>query len=167
MIELLKLCLRITLNGIITFLDAVSPPMPVPQPALKSAAVPEPVSEPVKPEPKIDTKLVHVGTYPIASHAEMYLVAPKPEPSIDTIVIQLPAAPNDALVAIAEVLTCTPGRAQIVDALLDEAWQQGITTYSALIGYVKDKSGQGCSKKTVSAWKKSRRLDEAEEQIAA
>lgn len=132
------------------------------QPLLKSA---EPETE-ITPEQ--EAPLIHIGTYPVGSHAEMFAT---PEfvaaANVTELVIQLPPAPNDALVAIADVLALVPGRAQIVEALLDEAWQQGHTTYSALIGYVKDKSGMGCSKKTVSAWKKSRMLIEVPEALAA
>jgi len=171
----LKLCLQNALNGLINFLDAVLPPLPAL--VLKSAA-PEP--EPV-PAPEPEQNLSYIGIYPVGSHAAMYMQRPitpehpaaltvVPEPSITELVITLPPAPNDALVAIrstipegiADVLACAPGRAQIVEALLDEAWMQGLRTYAQLIKYVQLASGQGCSKKTVSAWKKSRKLDQVE-----
>jgi len=176
MINLLKFFVRNTLNNILSFLDAVLPPLPTL--VLKSAAPePEPVPalkpkpEPV-PVPEPEQNMNYIGIYPVASHAAMYMQRPitpehpaalpvVPEPPITELVITLPPAPNDALVAIADVLACAPGRAAIVEALLDEAWQQGRTTYSDLIEYVKDQSGTGCSKKTVSAWKKSRMLIEA------
>jgi len=166
MINLLKFFVRNTLNNILSFLDAVLPPLPTL--VLKSAA-PEPEPEPV---PAPEQNMSYIGIYPVGSHAAMYMQRPitpehpaalpvVPEPSITELVITLPPAPNDALVAIADVLGYAPGRAAIVEALLDEAWQQGRTTYSDLIEYVKDQSGTGCSKKTVSAWKKSRMLIEA------
>lgn len=162
--NLLKLCLRVTVNGIITFLDAVLPPLLEERPALKSAAAPDP--EPPAPEPVLQ----HIGTYPIASHAEMFVteefLTPE-QPEITTVVIHLPPSPTPAIQAITEVLTCTPGRTALVEALLDEAWSQGLRTYAQLIKYVELQTGTGCSKKTVSAWKKSRRLIETEEQIAA
>ncbi len=49
-------------------------------------------------------------------------------------------------------------RSQLVEGLLDEAWQQGITTYAAMMGYVESQTGKGCSKRVVSAWKKARHL---------
>jgi len=39
---------------------------------------------------------------------------------------------------------------------LDEAQAQGVTTYSALIDFVREKTGTGCSRKLVSKWKKER-----------
>ena len=181
----LKLCLQNALNGLINFLDAVLPPLPALE--LKSAAPePEPVPalkpkpEPV-PAPEPEQNMSYIDIYPVGSHAAMYMQRPitpehpaaltvVPEPSITELVITLPPAPNDALVAIrstipegiADVLACAPGRAQIVEALLDEAWMQGLRTYAQLIKYVQLASGQGCSKKTVSAWKKSRKLDQVE-----
>ena len=173
----LKLCLQNALNGLINFLDAVLPPLPAL--VLKSAAPePEPVPalkpkpEPV-PAPVPEQNMSYIGIYPVGSHAAMYMQRPitpehpaaltvVPEPSITELVITLPPTPNDALVAIADVLTCAPGRAAIVEALLDEAWMQGLRTYAQLIKYVQLASGQGCSKKTVSAWKKSRKLDQVE-----
>ncbi|NJL22874.1 MAG: hypothetical protein HC895_21915 [Leptolyngbyaceae cyanobacterium SM1_3_5] len=50
-------------------------------------------------------------------------------------------------------------RAQLVEALLDEAWTRGKSTYSDLIDYVKLHSGKGCSRRTVAAWKESRKLN--------
>jgi len=182
--NLLKFFVRNTLNNILSFLDAVLPPLPTL--VLKSAA-PEPEPEPVpalKPEtkpvpvPAPEQNMSYIGIYPVGSHAAMYMQRPitpehpaaltvVPEPSITELVIHLPPAPNDALVAIqasltqviADVLTCAPGRVAIVEALLDEAWQQGLRTYAQLIKYVELQTGKGCSKKTVSAWKKSRQLD--------
>ncbi|HEY9661029.1 MAG TPA: hypothetical protein V6C65_21450 [Allocoleopsis sp.] len=49
-------------------------------------------------------------------------------------------------------------RTTLVTRLLDEAWGQGYTTYPDLIGYVKQQSGTGCSKRFVAAWKRSRGL---------
>lgn len=39
---------------------------------------------------------------------------------------------------------------------LDEAQSQGITTYDALIDFVREKTGTGCSRKLISKWKKDR-----------
>ncbi len=167
--NLYKLFLQASINGLLNFLDRILPPLEPEQPLLKSAA-PELAKE--------ETPLVHIGTYPVGSHAEMFIsftpeqpilsvVEPvEPEP-ITELVITLPPAPNDALEAIAEVLICAPGRTALVEALLCEAWSQGLRTYAQLIKYVELQTGTGCSKKTVSAWKKSRRLIETEEQIAA
>jgi hypothetical protein len=47
-------------------------------------------------------------------------------------------------------------RKSLVEALLDEACQQGLTTYAQLIDYVKSKTGKGCSKRVIADWKKSR-----------
>jgi hypothetical protein len=55
----------------------------------------------------------------------------------------------------------TPDRAQLVEALLDEAWAQGLRTYPQLIQYVETASGKGCSKRKIASWKKSRKLVEA------
>ncbi|MBE9193345.1 hypothetical protein IQ230_23980 [Gloeocapsopsis crepidinum LEGE 06123] len=40
--------------------------------------------------------------------------------------------------------------------VLDEAQAQGITTYDALIDFVRQKTGTGCSRKLISKWKKER-----------
>lgn len=53
-------------------------------------------------------------------------------------------------------------RSELVMALLDEAWERGITTYPQLIAYVAEQSGTGCSKRVVARWKRQRGLlDEA------
>lgn len=49
-------------------------------------------------------------------------------------------------------------RSQRVVALLDEGWNQGLTTYPQLIAYVKTHSGQGCSKRVIANWKRDRGL---------
>lgn len=53
-------------------------------------------------------------------------------------------------------------RGQLVEGLLDEAWQQGLRTYAQLMKYIELQTGKACSKRVVSAWKKSRQLTEAE-----
>lgn len=58
-------------------------------------------------------------------------------------------------------------RADVVTALLDEAWTQGLQTYEALIGYVREHSGKGCSRREVSAWKKARKLNDSQQNQAA
>ncbi|UBF27498.1 hypothetical protein K9N68_06025 [Kovacikia minuta CCNUW1] len=40
-----------------------------------------------------------------------------------------------------------PDRSTLVEALLDEAWQQGLKTYPQLIGYIKEQTGEGCSRR--------------------
>lgn len=51
-----------------------------------------------------------------------------------------------------------PDRITLVQALLDEAWSMGLTTYPKLIAYVKRHTGKGCSKRAIAQWKKSRSL---------
>lgn len=51
-------------------------------------------------------------------------------------------------------------RKQLVEGLLDEAWQQGLRTYAQLMKYVELQTGKSCSKRVVSAWKQSRQLDQ-------
>lgn len=51
-------------------------------------------------------------------------------------------------------------RHQTVIALLDEAYAIGHTTYPALIAYVEQHSGTGCSRRVIAAWKRSRKLIE-------
>jgi hypothetical protein len=53
-------------------------------------------------------------------------------------------------------------RGQLVEGLLDEAWQQGLRTYAQLMKYIELQTGTACSKRVVSAWKKSRQRTEAE-----
>ena len=160
-----KMCLRFALDSLLFIADRILPPLEPSPPLLKSAATPTPEQPAPTLEPKPES--IYIGDYPVGSHAAMFVTPEFAAGNITELVIQLPPAPNDALVAIADVLTLAPVRAKIVEALLDEAWMQGRTTYSALIEYVKQQSGQGCSKKTVSAWKKSRMLIEAPEAVAA
>jgi hypothetical protein len=49
-------------------------------------------------------------------------------------------------------------RGQLIEALLDEAYAQGITTYPKLIAYITEQTGTGCSRRAIAAWKKSRGL---------
>ena len=167
MLNFYKLFLQASINGLIGLLDRILPPLEPSPPLLKSAAIPAFTPEQPAPTPEPKPESIYIGDYPVGSHAAMFVTPEFAAGNITELVIQLPPAPNDALVAIADVLTLAPGRAKIVEALLDEAWMQGRTTYSALIEYVKQQSGQGCSKKTVSAWKKSRMLIEAPEAVAA
>lgn len=57
-------------------------------------------------------------------------------------------------------------RTQTVIALLDEAYSIGHTTYPTLIAYVQQHTGTGCSRRVVSAWKKTRKLIPAEGKAA-
>jgi len=49
-------------------------------------------------------------------------------------------------------------RPVIVRRALDVAWKQGHRTYPALIESVREQTGIGCSRRTVSDWKKLRGL---------
>lgn len=49
-------------------------------------------------------------------------------------------------------------RGQLIEALLDEAWGCGHTTYPKLIAYVTEQTGTGCSRRSIAAWKKDRGL---------
>jgi|GEM_PF-2830544 len=49
-------------------------------------------------------------------------------------------------------------RPVIVRRALDLAWKQGHRTYPALIESVREQTGIGCSRRTVSDWKKLRGL---------
>ena len=57
-------------------------------------------------------------------------------------------------------------RTQVVEALLDEAWLQGKTTYSELIAYVREQSGTGCSRRMIANWKEARKLNESQQKAA-
>ncbi len=54
-----------------------------------------------------------------------------------------------------------PDRTALVMTLLDEAYGHGLTTYPQLINYVKEQTGEGCSRRTIAQWKKGRGLMEA------
>lgn len=54
------------------------------------------------------------------------------------------------------------GRMQQVFLALDEASAEGVTTYAALINFVRIKTGKGCSKGWVAKWKKERALQLAQ-----
>lgn len=49
-------------------------------------------------------------------------------------------------------------RTLLVMGLLDEAWGQGLTTYSQLIAYVQQQSGEACSRRAIANWKRERGL---------
>jgi hypothetical protein len=49
-------------------------------------------------------------------------------------------------------------RTLLVMGLLDEAWGQGLTTYSQLIHYVQQQSGEACSRRAIANWKRERGL---------
>ncbi len=49
-------------------------------------------------------------------------------------------------------------RSLVVNALLDEAWSQGFTTYPKLLEYVKDHTGEACSRRAIANWKRERGL---------
>lgn len=49
-------------------------------------------------------------------------------------------------------------RAALVEGLLDEAWVQGLTTYPQLIAYVKEQTGEACSRRAIANWKRQRGL---------
>ena len=54
------------------------------------------------------------------------------------------------------------GRMQQVFLALDEASAEGVTTYTALINFVRIKTGQGCSKRWVAKWKKERAVEHSQ-----
>ena len=49
-------------------------------------------------------------------------------------------------------------RGKLVEELLDEASQEGAVTYDEFILFVKEKTGEGCSRRIVASWKKARKL---------
>lgn len=49
-------------------------------------------------------------------------------------------------------------RTALVEALLDEAHSQGAATYPQFMNYVKEQTGEACSKRAIANWKKSRGL---------
>lgn len=80
----------------------------------------------------------------------------------ETIADRIPATPIDHLPESSETspaadpTDATADRTQQVMSLLDEAAQLGHSTYPALIAYVKTKTGTGCSRRAIAAWKKLR-----------
>jgi hypothetical protein len=97
---------------------------------------------------------------PTASIAEVLEISENPEvPEILAVIepLQEELTPTEA----EQFPAVSPSdRKSVVEGLLDEAWQQGLTTYAQLIGYVETHTGKGCSKRVISAWKKARKLDE-------
>lgn len=74
-------------------------------------------------------------------------------------VIPKEVEPDAAVEPVAETQPSTLlNRAALVEALLDEAWFQGLTTYPQLISYVKTHSGKSCSKRAIANWKRKRGL---------
>jgi len=68
-----------------------------------------------------------------------------------------PIEPPSTVPALIPQNTPRPSaRRDEVWALLDQAAAEGVEGYSALMAYVKDKSGQGTSRSTVKAWKEAR-----------
>lgn len=45
-----------------------------------------------------------------------------------------------------------------LEAVLAEAWEQGIQSYSKLLAYVKQSTGKGCSKRAIARFKRERGL---------
>lgn len=80
----------------------------------------------------------------------------------ETIADRIPATPIDRTLDPSETspevdpTDATADRTQQVMVLLDEAFQLGHSTYPALIAYVKAKTGTGCSRRAIAAWKKLR-----------
>lgn len=56
-------------------------------------------------------------------------------------------------------------RMQQVFLALDEASAEGVTTYTALINFVRIKTGKGCSTRWVAKWKKQRAVELAQEYL--
>jgi hypothetical protein len=76
-------------------------------------------------------------------------------------VVPLEVEPDSGLVEpepAAVELPIPLNRAALVEALLDEAWFQGLTTYPQLMLYVKTHSEKSCSKRAIANWKRKRGL---------
>jgi len=74
----------------------------------------------------------------------------------ETVADRIPATPIDETSPEPDPTDTTADRTQQVMVLLDEAFQLGHSTYPALIAYVKAKTGTGCSRRAIAAWKKLR-----------
>lgn len=90
----------------------------------------------------------------LTSTAEV-AVAPEEAIAID-IPIAIASSEPVEVPAIPQNNSRSPGRREEVWALLDQAKVEGVEGYSALLAYVKDKSGKGTSKSTIQGWKKAR-----------
>jgi len=75
-------------------------------------------------------------------------------------------APAHAVPLTEKPRTAAMKRRDEVFNLLDNAAQQGISSYNALAAYVKEQSGQGTSRSTIQAWKKAREVAAVTEAIA-
>lgn len=122
----------------------------------------EPIAPP--PLPSTEQEMLQVSEQVACQMAAPLLVWPELhpgpaalEPSIAPVMIAAIEAPIPSSIAPPAL-----SRSNLVMALLDEAWGQGHTTYPALMAYVKQQTGTGCSKRIVAHWKRQRRLiDEA------
>lgn len=142
------------LESIIIKKPVISLPAPAPVTTIDVEAVeaiaaiaPLPLELPITPEqpaPTLFNPWVEISEIPEVSEIQ-------PSATVDQLLEPTPEA-------TAPTLT----RRELVEGLLDEAWQQGITSYTALTKYVKDQSGTACSKKVISAWKKARQLNQSE-----
>jgi hypothetical protein len=174
-----SLC-KFSLTLIIRVLDRVLPPA---RPALtaaptKSAAptldlTPDQVEQMAVAEDIARIQAVHVEATPIVApdSAPVKIVSwtelPKPVPAVAVpeilAVADIPAQDISQPITPADrEAPAALTRGQLVEGLLDEGWQQGLRTYAQLMKYIELQTGTACSKRVVSAWKKSRQRTEAE-----
>jgi len=136
------------IKPIINLLDILTREIPPPKSKqITPAITPEPKLTPSEQEIISQAEQVYEAQF---LQAPELLEVPEILDSIESIPTAAapPAAP-----------TAKTNRKQLTEGLLDEAWQQGHTTYAAMMGYVETHTGKGCSKRVIADWKKSRQLE--------
>lgn len=117
--------------------------------------------EPLQTEPVEAISVEPIGAIP--AEAEPDALPSTPEVAVapeEAIAIDVPMAIASSepveVPAIPQNNSRSPGRREEVWGLLDQAKAEGVEGYSALLAYVKEKSGKGTSKSTIQGWKKAR-----------
>jgi hypothetical protein len=157
-----------TLNLVNRLLAYFNPPKPAAKPALahRSEPIKSAVPQPIAPlQPSGNVAVIAAWTEPAANEPEPVSLESLEMPNADLEPITpeflaLISEPATEAILQTEEAAAPPklSRGELVQSLLDEAWQQGFTTYKNLAQYVELQSGTACSKKVISAWKKERGL---------
>ncbi|NJL56515.1 hypothetical protein HC928_16085 [bacterium] len=124
------------------------------------------LDEYAEPEPAvIELSATEVETLAIAETIGSVVVAePSTPPTVACCFAETARVAPETVETVTPVETAPVAAAQprglLVQALLDEAYAQGLRTYPQLIKYVELATGKGCSRRAVATWKASRKLAE-------
>lgn len=144
-------------NGLINWLDR-SCPLPALPPADKPQSLTSGQQEQLQVAEITATSIVNNDHCQIFDIPDRFIgYEDVPLWAMTTEIVELPAIPEvTELGDVPSTPAANLSRGELVQSLLDEAWSQGLRTYAQLMKYVELQTGTACSKKVVSAWKKSR-----------